>query len=96
MSQIINPNNLVTHSPYLWTGDLRLLDHDQSRGDQSTLSDVIHRVISHGLQEIDCFLLKEIINGSILKMIMEKQQHILTKHAEWLNLNHKFIRLPST
>lgn len=43
----------VTH---LWTGNFCLLNHDEGRGDEGSLSDVIHRVIGHGLQKVDGFL----------------------------------------
>lgn len=49
----LNQNCLKT---YLGTGDFGLLDHDEGRGDESTLSHIIYWVIGHWLQQIDGFL----------------------------------------
>lgn len=47
---------LVMLHVYLGAGDFSLLDHDESRGDESSLSNIIDWVIGHGLQQVYCFL----------------------------------------
>ena len=49
----------IVNFAYLGTGDFRLLDHDEGRGDQGSLSDIVNRVVGHGLQKVDRLLHRE-------------------------------------
>ena len=49
----------IENFAYLGTGDFRLLDHDEGRGDQGSLSDIVNRVVGHGLQKVDRLLHRE-------------------------------------
>ena len=44
---------------HLGTGDLGLLDHDEGRGDEGTLSHVVHWVVGHRFQQVDGLLKRE-------------------------------------
>ena len=41
---------------HLWTSDFSLLDHDESRSYESSLPHIVHRVICHWFEQINCFL----------------------------------------
>lgn len=44
---------------YLRTGDFSLLDHDEGRGDQGALSNIVDWVVGHWFQEVNGFLWKD-------------------------------------
>lgn len=47
---------MTAQCTHLGTGDFSLLDHDERWGNEGTLPHIIHRIVGHGLQQIDCFL----------------------------------------
>ena len=79
---------------YLGTGDFRLLDHDEGRGDQGSLSDVVHRVIGHGLQKVDSLLHRKKTQPSLENAekytISNGQTKILTVQCIISNFPHCF------